>query len=110
VDVILIPEADAEFQALPEAERFAMAVPIAKLRTYGDQLPYPHSSRVQGAASLRELRPRAGRSPWRAFYRRIGAAMVIGAIGSEAQHDPRGFRRAVADAERRLDAWERERS
>ena len=59
---------------------------------------------------MRELRPRSGRSPWRAFYRRIGATMVIGAIGSEAQNDPRAFRRAVADAERRLDAWERERS
>lgn len=110
MDVILIPAADEEFQSLPEAERFAMGTAIAKLRTHGDQLSYPHSSRVQGAAALRELRPRTGRSAWRAFYRRIGAVMVIGAIGPEAQHDPRGFRRAVADAERRLDTWERERS
>lgn len=110
MDVNLTPAADEEFQALPEADRFALGTAIAKLRTHGDQLPYPHSSRVQGAAALRELRPRAGRSAWRAFYRRIGTVMVIGAIGPEAQHDPRGFRRAVADAERRLDAWERERS
>jgi len=110
MDVILIPAADDEFQALPEAERFAMGTAITKLRSYGDQLPYPHSSQVQGANALRELRPRTGRSAWRAFYRRIGTAMVIAAIGPEAQHDPRGFRRAVAEAERRLGAWAHERS
>jgi hypothetical protein len=87
-----------------------MGTAIAKLLSYGDQLPYPHSSRIQGGATVRELRPRAGRSAWRAFYRRIGAVMVIGAIDPEAQHDPRGFRRPVVDAESRLDAWERERS
>ena len=110
MEVILVPAADDEFQVLPQAERFALGTAIAKLRSHADRLSYPHSSRVQGGVALRELRPRAGRSAWRAFYRRIGDVMVIGAIGPEAQHDPRGFRRAVAEAERRLDAWEFERS
>jgi hypothetical protein len=57
---------------------------------------------------LRELRPHAGRSPWRAFYRRVDAEIVIGAIGPEAQVDPRGFRRAVSAALSRLDAYKRE--
>ena len=32
---------------------------VEKLEVYGDQLPFPHSTRVRGAAQLRELRPRA---------------------------------------------------
>lgn len=75
---------------------------LEKLMVYGDQLPFPHSSKVKGAIHLRELRPRAGRSPWRAFYRRIADTIVIGAIGPEAEADPHGFRRAVQAAAERL--------
>ena len=50
MDVILIPAADDEFQALPEAERFAMGTAIAKLRKSsgrrgayaGDRPPFAH--------------------------------------------------------------------
>src|ERR1700738_5311729 len=87
----------------------SMLVAIEKLGLFGDQLPYPHSSSVQGATKLRELRPRAGRSGWRAFYRRIGRVMVIGAIGPEAETDPRGFRGATGAAKQRLDEFERGR-
>ncbi len=79
---------------------------IGKLEQAGDLLAYPHSSRVRGATNLRELRPRAGRSPWRGFYRRIRDEIVIGAFGPEAQSDPPGFARAVRTAEERLDALE----
>ena len=58
--------------------------------------------------NVRELRPRAGRSPWRAFFRRVGDTMVIGGIGPEAGVDPQGFRRATAAATGRLDAIEQE--
>lgn len=51
---------------------------LKKLEQYGDRLPFPHSSKVVGR-DLRELRPRAGRSPWGAFYRRIGQT-TAGAI------------------------------
>ncbi|MBA2277797.1 MAG: type II toxin-antitoxin system RelE/ParE family toxin [Chloroflexia bacterium] len=76
---------------------------IEKLELLGDQLGYPHSSNVRGT-SLRELRPRAGRSPWRAFYQRVGDRIVLAAIGPEALHDPRGFRRAIGTALARLDS------
>lgn len=79
---------------------------LEKLEVYGDQLPHPHSSKVKGASTLRELRPRSGKSAWRAFYRRIGAVMVIGAIGPEARSDPTGFRQAIRAADDRLNAWE----
>jgi len=82
---------------------------VEKLQTFGDRLPYPHSSAVKGAATtLRELRPRGGRSPWRLFYRRIGDLMVIGSVGPEANVNPGGFRRAVHAAVSRLDAFEAE--
>ena len=74
----------------------------AKLEAFGDQLGWPHTSQVKGSrAGIRELRPRAGRSPWRVLYRRVAGAMVMLAVGPEAEHD-RGFDRAVRRAEERL--------
>ena len=99
-------DARREFHALPPAEREAMRNAIGKLEHAGEDLAYPHSSSVQGMTHLRELRPRAGRSAWRGFYRRIGAEIVIGAFGPEAQADPSGFARAIRDADERLNAEE----
>ncbi len=79
-----------------------------KLRALGPQLPYPHSSAVQGADRLRELRPRGGRSPWRALYRQIGDEFVIAAVGPEAQVDRQGFVAACRHAEERMDQMEGE--
>lgn len=73
-----------------------------KLEAIGATLPFPHSSQVRGATNLRELRPKAGRSPWRAFYRRVDQALVIAAVGPEAKVNPQGFQAAVVAAERRL--------
>jgi hypothetical protein len=74
----------------------------AKLGAYGPLLGYPHTSAVRGAQALRELRPRAGRSPYWALYRQVGEVFVVAAIGPEAQSDPRGFRRAMRRAQERL--------
>lgn len=73
-----------------------------KLEAVGERLGHPHSSAVKGAEGLRELRPRGGRSPWRAFYRRIEDVMVVAGIGPEAEVDKRGFGRAVKEATDRL--------
>ena len=86
-----------------------MANAVEKLKIHGPVLPYPHSSDVRGADRLRELRHRAGRSPWRALYRHIGDVFVVGAIAPEAQVDRRGFARAVAASERRLADIEEDR-
>jgi hypothetical protein len=75
----------------------------SRLQALGPTLGHPHSSAVVSAVSLRELRPRAGRSRWRAFYRQVGQVFVIGAVGPEADVNRQGFRRAVVAAERRLD-------
>lgn len=72
----------------------------------GPTLPYPHQSDVRGASSLRELRPRAGCSAWRALYRRVGQLFIVVGVGPEAEVDPRGFDRAVGAALTRLDDLE----
>ena len=108
MEVPFHPEASEELRALPVGERIALLAAVEKLEAYGDRLGFPHTSSVRGADRLRELRPRAGRSPWRAFYRRIGDALVIAAVGPEAEVDPRGFRAAVRSAERRLAQIEEE--
>lgn len=94
--------ARVELAALQTPERRAVDHAVEKLWACGEDLPFPHTSKVQGARNLFELRPRAGRSPWRAFYRRVGTVMVVAAIGPEARANPRGFARAVAAAQQRL--------
>jgi hypothetical protein len=112
VDVELHPDAVEEWRTLLQnapAEGRALVRAFDKLEVHGDRLPYPHSGAAAGATKLRELRPRAGRSPWRAFYRRIGLPIVVGAIGPEAESDPKGFAGAVHAAEQRLTTIESER-
>lgn len=101
-DVVYLPEAESERLVLPKAERNALIHAVQKLETFGPDLGYPHSSAVQGFAGLRELRPRTGRSPWRALYRRVGDVFVIAAVGPEAQSNQRGFKRATRQASARL--------
>lgn len=101
MDVAYHPAARQELAALPKGERSAMLHAVEKLVSLGDRLPFPHCSAVR-ESRLWELRPRGGRSPWRAFYRRVGDIMVIGAIGPDAQQDAAGFRRAAAAAEQRI--------
>jgi len=79
-----------------------MLAAFDKLTAFADQLAYPHSSLVRGTR-LRELRPRAGRSPWRALYQRVGDRIVIAAICPEAHNNPRGFIRGISIASDRLD-------
>jgi hypothetical protein len=68
------PKTRAEADAVPAQERKAVDNAVDKLASLGPLLAFPHSSKVMGdpGGSLRELRPRAGRSPWRCIYERIG--------------------------------------
>jgi hypothetical protein len=104
--VLLHPEAVGELSKLPTREKAAVDTAMDKLQALGPGLGFPHSSNVQGADNVRELRPRQGRSPWRAFYRPIASLFVVAAIGPEAEQDSRGFHKAVRLAEQRLDELE----
>jgi hypothetical protein len=106
VEVRYLPEAEQERDKLPAAERAALYNAVCKLEALGPDLGYPHTSDVRGTPGLRELRPRQGRSPWRALCRPAGRCFVIAAVGAEAQSDPRGYRRACQAAQQRLAALE----
>jgi len=106
--VLSLPAAEQERDKLPGNERAALYNAVRKLESIGPNLGHPHTSAVKAAAGLWELRPRAGRSPWRALYRQAGAKFVIAAIGPEAEHDPRGFRAACDAAQARLAELEEE--
>ncbi len=75
---------------------------IEKLEALGPGLPFPHSGAVKGQDDLRELRPQAGRNPWRPLYRQVGDAFVVAAIAPEARKDKRGFDKACQAAVDRL--------
>lgn len=100
--MLFIDEAATKRMALPATERNALLHAVEKLEAFGPVLGFPHTSAVQGFAGLRELRPRAGRSPWRAMYQRIGDVFVIAAFGPEAQVDHRRFAKASRLALARL--------
>ena len=97
-----LPAAEGERDKLPGNERAALHNAVRKLEEIGPDLPYPHSSDARGAAGLRELRPRRGRNPWRALYRRVGGYFVIAAVGPGGGKDPWGFRQACERAQQRL--------
>ena len=64
MNVVLCDEVEEELKLLPMRERVAMLTALEKLEALGDQLPSSHSSAVKSIKeTLRELRPRAGRSP-----------------------------------------------
>jgi hypothetical protein len=101
-EVIYLGEAELERAQLPTRDRVAVDHAVAKLEAIGPALPYPHSSNVEGSDDLRELRPQAGKSPWRPLYRQVGAPFVIAAIGPEAKKNKRGFDKACQSALDRL--------
>jgi hypothetical protein len=106
--VVYLPAAEQERDKLPGTERAALYNAVRKLQEIGPTLPYPHSSDVRTAPGLRELRPRRGRSPWRALYQKVGESFIVAAVGPEAEHDPRGFRQACERALQRLAELEEE--
>jgi hypothetical protein len=104
MEIDVLPEAGDELLDLRRrdlAEYTALLQALRYLKLRGITLSYPWTSQVKGT-DLRELRPRRGRSRWRAFYRRDGDLLRIGAIGPEANIDKRGFEAAVHRASNRL--------
>jgi hypothetical protein len=103
--VVYDPEAVMELATAVKSkeERKAIFNAVDKLRQLGEQLAPPHMKPLKGlqAGGLRELRPRQGRSDWRALYIRRGWGYVILAID---RHD--NFDASVARAQRRAAQYE----
>jgi hypothetical protein len=99
--------ASSELAALSPGEKAGVLKATEMLEAAGDMLGYPHTSSARGkGGTLRELRPRQGRSPARVLYRRIGGEFVIGAVTS-SHEDKRRYRTALAHARNRLDEEQR---
>jgi len=100
--VLFLEEAERERSELANKDRVAVDHAIEKLEALGPDLRFPHSSAVKGDYDLRELRPQAGKSPWRPLYRQVGDTFVVGAIAPEAKKNKRGFEKACRAAVGRL--------
>lgn len=105
-DVLIHPAAQEELDTLLPIEQAAVLHAVEKLIALGPRLSFPHQSHIEGSEGVRELRPRRGRSRWRAFYGQVGTTFVIAAIGPEAGVDNRAFARAIEAAADRLAALE----
>lgn len=82
-NVIYDPDAVVDLLAMKSKEEHrALLNAVRKLGELGERLGPPHMKPLKGdhAAAFRELRPRQGRSDWRAIYRRVGGFYVILAI------------------------------
>ena len=100
--VIYDPDAVVDLLAMKSKEEHrALLNAVRKLGELGEQLGPPHMKPMKGdrAAALRELRPRQGRSDWRAVYRRAGGFYVILAIDRHKESAAL-IERAQARAER----------
>jgi hypothetical protein len=101
-NVIYDPDAVVDLLAMKSKEEHrALLNAVRKLGELGEQLGPPHMKPLKGdrAAALRELRPRQGRSDWRAVYRRAGGFYVILAIDRHKEFAAL-IERAQARAER----------
>jgi hypothetical protein len=104
--VIYDPDAVDEFVTVVRSKDGHRAIlnAVVKLRQLGERLEPPHMKPLQGAAAsgLRELRPKQGRSDWRAIYRRSGSIYVILAVDRHAN-----FAALVARAQTRAARYDR---
>ena len=99
--VLYDPDAVAELATAMKSkeDRAAVFNAVDKLRQLGEDLVPPHMKPLKGpgAAGLRELRPRQGRSDWRPIYARRGDVYVILAIDRHGN-----FEALIARAQQRL--------
>lgn len=101
VAVVTTEEFDAWLADLTAPEQAAVVNVVAKLEILGVALPFPHSSAVEGATEhIRELRPKAGRSPLRAFYAFDPQRQAVLLIGGDKSGDPKFYRHMIPIAER----------
>jgi hypothetical protein len=99
--VVTTAEFDTWVAGLAAAEQATVVNVVTKLQVLGVALGFPHSSAVEGATeSLRELRPKGGRSPLRVFYAFDPRRQAVLLIGGDKSGDPKFYRRMIPIAER----------
>lgn len=114
-EVFTTDEFDAWLEGLSDPDAESVGFVVELLASSGLSLGSPYSSAIRGATfALRELRPKAGRSPLRVFYaydRARDAVLILGGDkGSEPDFYPRFIAKCEAIWKQYLDEREAERT
>lgn len=100
VEVEATTEFKRWFEALAPGEKRSIDLVVGLLRVQGVALGAPYSSAIQGSRfPLRELRPKRGASPLRAFYAFAPRRNALLLIGGDKAGDNRFYQRMIARAE-----------
>jgi hypothetical protein len=111
VEIFGTDEFEAWYLGLEEAGQETIDAVVEKLGVAGVQLPFPHSCSIEGTREpLRELRPKAGRSPLRVFYAFDPHRDAVLLLGGDKSGDPKFYKRMTAKAEAIWREYLKERS
>ena len=95
------------FETLVEAVQDDVDRSVGLLEAKGPQLPFPHSSGIEGSrhAHMRELRVQSGGEPYRIFYAFDPRRTAILLIGGNKTGDDRFYERTVPIADSLYDTY-----
>ena len=95
------------YQGLGEAQQDDLTAAGLLLIEQGPQLPFPHSSGINGSKHphMRELRVQSGGRPLRVFYAFDPRRSAILLIGGDKTGDDRFYERMVPIADRLYDVY-----
>jgi hypothetical protein len=100
IEVYHTDEFESWYLELSDNEADSVTISIERLEQMGLNLPYPHSSAIEGSKyAIRELRIKAGRSPLRVFYAFDPSRDAILLIGGDKSNDKNFYERYVKKAE-----------
>ena len=93
------------WHGLTDGEQEDISAAAVLLMEHGPQLPFPHSSGVEGSkhSHMRELRVQSGGRPIRIFYAFDPRRSAILLIGGDKTGDDRFYRRIIPIVDRLYD-------
>ena len=102
--VLLHPEFDPEFDALPADVQNELFAVLMLLRTKGPALGRPHVDTLKGSrhGNMKELRLQVHGAPWRFLFAFDPARAAIVLVGGDKTGDGRFYERMLRIAEKRL--------
>lgn len=100
-------EFGAWWQELAEGHQDDVAVSVELLETLGPNLPFPHSSGIEGSqhSHMRELRVQSDGKPLRIFYAFDLRRTAILLIGGDKTGDNRFYKKYIPRADKLYDAY-----
>jgi len=93
---------EKHWQELDEKHQIRLDASVRLLEQYGPQLPFPHSSGVEGSkfSHLRELRVQIQGEPYRYFYAFDPRRVAVLLCGGNKRGDNRFYERMINIADR----------